>query len=126
MDEIIWLVEGAILNIIDSSPRVCMIGSLKKRLILAIRNAFLHLSDVSVNIVPAFVGGKTVEPASNLILSDMLFVGNHMEGIGVALYVVNGSTVLLDGDTTIFPHTSVVGSGGAVCCWRRFCRLLEE
>ena len=113
MDETISVVDGTTLNIRGSGPGVVIGGSFNKRLITVV-NASLQLKDLSLNFGSALVGGAIAASASSLTLIQTSFVGNKVDAIGGALYVVNGSRVLFDGNTTTFSKNYAVGSGGAV------------
>ena len=113
MDETISVVDGTTLNIIGSGPGAVVRGSFDKRLITVV-NASLQLKDMSINFGSALVGGAIAASASSLTLFQTSFVGNKVDAIGGALYVVSESSFLFDGDRTTFSKNFAGGSAGAV------------
>ena len=113
IDETISIFDGTALNISGSGPGVVINGSFDKRLITVV-NASLQLKDLSLSFGSALVGGAIAASASSLTLIQTSFVGNKVDAVGGALYVVNGSHVSFDGNATSFSKNYAVGSGGAV------------
>ena len=118
MDETIYVVGGTDLQISGSDTNAVLSGNLEKRLITVV-NASLQLRNVSFEFGSARVGGAIVASDSNLTLHETSFVGNQADGVGGALYVVDGSIVSMYGDTVTFSHNSAVGAGGAIYIDRR-------
>ena len=113
IDDTIYVVDGTDLQIRGFDTNAVLSGNLEKRLITVV-NASLQISNVSFEFGSARVGGAILASDSNLTLHETSFVGNQADGVGGALYVVDGSIVSMYGDTVTFSRNSAVGAGGAI------------